>query len=100
MLTKETIEEYIADGNAVMLPGVAAKDIVNCIMGLNQGVEGDSWTTQSIGVQVSHAYNHIVWAFEEAGGTRKPNDEDHLAHALTRLAMAITLRERQADELH
>lgn len=91
MLTKETIEEYIADGNAALLPGMAARDVANRIMGTNQGEKGDGWLEKEIEVHIQHTLLHL-WKFEVG-----KKDEDHLAHALTRLAMAITLRERNSN---
>jgi hypothetical protein len=94
MLTRETIEEYIADGNAALLPGMAARDVANRIMGTNQGEKGDGWLCMEIEEVLIHAYNHI-WTASRIDPML--DGEDHLAHALTRIAMAITLRERQKD---
>jgi hypothetical protein len=48
------------------------------------------WRRISVNVHVSHAYQHLEQYLRTFSG--HPATEDHLAHALTRLAMAICVR--------
>jgi hypothetical protein len=72
-----------------MLPcNVARKTILNVM--INNKDKGDKWKTQLLEEHIDHAISHLACALES------DSDEDHLAHALTRVAMAICVKENTA----
>ena len=57
--------------------------------GVKNGRDSDNWRKVPLNIQMNHALAHITaWM-------RGETDEDHLAHALTRLAMGIAVRKEE-----
>jgi hypothetical protein len=68
------------------LPGFTALNAIQRVMAANQKEKGNGWMDITIKEHLYHAAIHInKEGFSEG--------EDHLSHALTRIAMAITLRD-------
>ena len=83
----------------VLTPAGQAFRAVDKVMKDNQAEKGDSWTGIPGLLHVRHAVDHLTaFLYEVSVSGYTPTEEDHLAHALTRIAMAITLRERQYDQ--
>jgi hypothetical protein len=70
-------------------PSQVITEQVDFIMQANQEEKGDSWQDQSIKTHLNHAWAHLTMYDAPA------QQEDHLAHAATRLAMALALREAE-----
>lgn len=68
-------------------PSQVVTEQVDFIMQANQDVKGDSWQGYPIRTHVEHALAHLAMYDAPA------QQEDHLAHAATRLAMALAIRE-------
>jgi hypothetical protein len=54
--------------------------------GVKNGRDASNWRKVTLDVQINHALAHLV------AHLMGEEDEDHLAHALTRLAMAVAVR--------
>jgi hypothetical protein len=71
-------------------PAKAAKRIVKLVMVQNRH-RGSTWKNQDLTTQIEHAIDHLTTLKENLDAGISGN-EDHLAHALTRLAFAVVLR--------
>jgi hypothetical protein len=67
--------------------------VIGQVLDANEEKHGNwgKWRGMSVTVHVSHAVRHLEQYLRTFSG--HPADEDHLAHALTKLAMAICVRE-------
>jgi len=68
-------------------PSQVVAEVVEEVMQANQDVKGDSWMSKPIETHLNHALAHISMYGAPA------QQEDNLAHAATRLAMALAIRE-------
>ena len=67
--------------------------VIGQVLDANEGKHGNhgAWRRMSVTQHVSHAFQNLEQYLRTFSG--HPADEDHLAHALTRLAMAVCVRE-------
>ena len=70
------------------IPGQVALDYIDDIMGANQDEKGNTWVMQDTDVHLAHATEHL-FKYNQEGDM----EEDHLAHAITRIAMALAIRD-------
>lgn len=68
-------------------PSQVITEVVEQVMQANQETKGDSWQAIPIQTHLNHAWAHLTMYDAPA------QQEDHLAHAATRLAMALAIRE-------
>jgi hypothetical protein len=73
----------------------AALDSVYCAMfdGVNHNYRG-KWRTQSFETHIEHAIMHLL----SLKNPKEGDEEDHLSHALCRLAMAATMEFDESEE--
>ena len=63
-------------------------------VGANQGYTPGSWRTESFMHHLGKALGHIGKYLAQLGWPTEISPEDHLAHALCRLAMAVGVRDQ------
>lgn len=79
-------------------PSRVARRTVKYVMKENKS-KGDAWQKQSFKEHIAHAKIHLAMLEDEISfGIRDKANEDHLAHALTRLAMASSIEIGDVDE--
>lgn len=62
-----------------------AFDAVMHTMKVNDNAKGDAWLHQEVDTHLAHARQHLHML------NRGDNSEDHIRHAITRIAMALAI---------
>lgn len=90
-ITPEGGVQARVDGRFDLVPPEAILAIARIMeMGIKRGYTEDNWRKISLNSQLNHAIAHIIKFMMKI-----EDGEDHLAHALTRLAMAISVRGKE-----
>ena len=76
-----------------MIYGALAAGAVMLVMGANDVAKGNAWVNQATDTHLAHARQHLHHL------NRGDDTEDHLRHAVTRLAMALAIMECDRDKL-
>lgn len=87
--------EFLRDPTDAETPAVAAFLTATKVMAEHEDQKGSTWLSKPVPEHVSHALVHLQNFFSQDPAVP---DEDHLAHALTRLAMAQVLRQKAEKE--